>query len=646
MAAAPAHRLRVLIGVALAALLGAGLVRSFVAGASRQIADDAEERKAVVALEAVSSLLQRAGGQGDIARSAVAAWQARTPSVSHVRVFLSDGMRLEVSTAPGDAGERAAPRRLQREEKPLYDRNQRIAAAVRTNREEQQARKAEIEAAPLGGGRLSLAGPVEKDGAPIGMVEIETALQPAPPPPGWSGFLLAVIAPLAAFGLAALVIGERRVPLLLAGAACVAVSLFWMDRAAASEVGAEQQRAAQSVAERVREQAALTEELAKAQGLKAPAPAPASWDVDGFRKPRGLLSPDGSVDAERLAEQTKEAAHAVRQTVLVAGVLALALLLLAGLGGFHALGITLRRHRQAYLYIAPAMLGMLVLVFFPFAYGVTLSFTDSNLYNTSRPLSEIWVGLRNYADIVGDFGFIKKGDSGTFVNYLNFYWTLFFTIIWTVTNVAIGVTSGLILALILNTKALALRPIYRVLLILPWAMPNYITALIWKGMFHQQFGVINQLLQVFGFPAVSWFDRPATSFLTALVTNAWLSFPFMMVVSLGALQSISADLYEAARVDGASRWQQFKAITLPSLRPALVPAVIISVVWTFNMFNIIYLVTGGEPGSSTEILVTQAYKFAFERYRYGYAAAYSTVIFGILLVYGMIQNRVSRATEA
>ena len=120
----------------------------------------------------------------------------------------------------------------------------------------------------------------------------------------------------------------------------------------------------------------------------------------------------------------------------------------------------------------------------------------------------------------------------------------------------------------------------------------------------------------------------------------------MMVVSLGALQSIPGDIYEAARVDGANRWQAFKAITLPSLRPALVPAVIISVVWTFNMFNIIYLVTAGEPGGATEILVTQSYKFAFERYRYGYAAAYSTVIFAILLIYGVIQNRVSKATEA
>jgi len=177
-------------------------------------------------------------------------------------------------------------------------------------------------------------------------------------------------------------------------------------------------------------------------------------------------------------------------------------------------------------------------------------------------------------------------------------------------------------------------------------MPNYITALIWKGMFHRQFGVINHVLQMFGLSAVSWFDHPVTSYLTALATNGWLSFPFMMVVSLGALQSIPADIYEAARVDGANRWQAFRAITLPSLRPALVPAVIISVVWTFNMFNIIYLVTAGEPGGATEILVTQAYKFAFERYRYGYAAAYSTVIFGILLIYGSIQNRVSKATEA
>src|SRR2546422_835027 len=229
MTARSSHRLRFLVGVALAALLGAALLRAFVSGASKQIADEAEERKAIVTLQAVTSLVHSAG-DCDAVRKVVAAWQARTPSVSQARVFLADGMRLEASTAAGDAGERAAPRRLPREEKPLYDRNQRIAAAAQTNREEQQARKAEIEAAPLGGGRLSLAGPVEKDRAPVGLVEIETALQPAPRTPGWSGFLLAVIAPLAAFALLALIIGERRPPPLLGGGARGAGPLVWVGR--------------------------------------------------------------------------------------------------------------------------------------------------------------------------------------------------------------------------------------------------------------------------------------------------------------------------------------------------------------------------------------------------------------------------------
>jgi arabinogalactan oligomer/maltooligosaccharide transport system permease protein len=177
-------------------------------------------------------------------------------------------------------------------------------------------------------------------------------------------------------------------------------------------------------------------------------------------------------------------------------------------------------------------------------------------------------------------------------------------------------------------------------------VPTFITALVWQGMFHKQFGVINQILQIFGADAIAWFDRPFTSFIAVLTTNGWLSFPFMMVVSLGALQSIPADLYEAARVDGATRWQQFRAITLPSLRPALVPAIILSVIWTFNQFNVIYLVSAGQPAGATEILITQAYKLAFEQYRYGYAAAYSTIIFLVLFAYGTWQNRVSQGTEA
>ena len=170
------------------------------------------------------------------------------------------------------------------------------------------------------------------------------------------------------------------------------------------------------------------------------------------------------------------------------------------------------------------------------------------------------------------------------------------------------------------------------LLILPWAMPNYITALIWKGMFHRQFGAINQVLQHRSAAEPSpGSTRRSPRSCAALATNGWLGFPFMMVVSLGALQSIPADLYEAARVDGATRWQQFRPITLPLLQARAG--------------------AGGHPVGGVDLQHVQHHlpglgrraraapptschagvQLAFERYRYGYAAAYSTVIFVILL---------------
>jgi arabinogalactan oligomer / maltooligosaccharide transport system permease protein len=117
------------------------------------------------------------------------------------------------------------------------------------------------------------------------------------------------------------------------------------------------------------------------------------------------------------------------------------------------------------------------------------------------------------------------------------------------------------------------------------------------------------------------------------------------VIALGALQSIPGELYEAAEVDGASKWQQFKNITLPLLKPALFPAVVLGTIWTFNMFNIIYLVSNGSPNRSTDILITQAYRYAFENFNWGYAAAYSIIIFTILLVYGIFTNRATKASE-
>ncbi|GMU63271.1 MAG: hypothetical protein AMXMBFR34_50340 [Myxococcaceae bacterium] len=280
-------------------------------------------------------------------------------------------------------------------------------------------------------------------------------------------------------------------------------------------------------------------------------------------------------------------------------------------------------------YVAPAAAGILVLVVIPLVVGIGLSVFHHEAGTYS------FVGLANFTDILASKGY-------AITEPLSFYFTLGVTILWTLVNVALHVGIGLFLAILLKEPLLKLRGVYRVLLIVPWAVPNYITALMWKGMFHRQFGAINGLLSLLGLEPVSWFTRFATSFAANVTTNTWLGFPFMMVVSLGALQSIPQDLYEAAEVDGASKWTQFRRITLPLLKPALLPAVILGSVWTFNMFNVIYLVSGGEPGGATDILVSEAYRWAFQRNeQYGFAAAYSVLIFFVLLAWSRVTKKLS-----
>lgn len=306
------------------------------------------------------------------------------------------------------------------------------------------------------------------------------------------------------------------------------------------------------------------------------------------------------------------------------------LALYAGLGYFTESRRT--AHRAAFTYIAPAMIGMGVLILVPFAFGFGLAF-----FRFDGSTSE-FVGLTHFWKILFSSGY-------ALTHPLSFYYTLFVTVMWTALNVFFHVSIGLGLALILREPTLRFKGVYRVLLIIPWAVPNYITALIWRGMFNAEYGLINHGLAVFGIEKIEWFSQPLTAFAANLVTNTWLGFPFMMVVALGALQSIPRDLYEAADVDGADEWQKFKLITIPLLRPALLPAIILGSVWTFNMFNIIYLVSQGRPNNSTDILIVEAYRVAFEQERYGYAAAYSVLIFVLLLLYSRITEKISKSAE-
>ncbi len=267
--------------------------------------------------------------------------------------------------------------------------------------------------------------------------------------------------------------------------------------------------------------------------------------------------------------------------------------------------------KAIYLFILPSILVLLVMVFYPLLYGFYLSTTNLSLSNFQNPS---FIGLSNYVDIIKE-GVIFK--------------TFFRTIIWTSVNIFAHVSIGLGLALILNAKMPG-SALFRILLIIPWALPQYVAVLTFKGMFNTQFGAFNLILGKFGLPSVNWLSDANMAFVSSIITNIWLGFPFMMMICLGGLQSIPKSIYEAADIDGASSFAKFKNITLPLLKPVLVPAVVLGTVWTFNMVNVIVVLTGNHGKEGTQILVTEVYRLSFSFYRYAYAAAYSVLIFFIL----------------
>lgn len=624
------------LGMVLAMALALALSTWLFNDAEREQRLRFDNRLALVEVNALADALANAPVEtaGDLLK----AWRERNPQ--HVSAMLIGGTELLASTLP----EEQTPRRLAREEKPLYDLANQIRSARETNLGEGVVRKklahfdaavlpAQIVTVPyLVGGEFQGILQVRVDPAPMDSAVSDRASTAMP----WLFLVLAAV-----FGAMVQTRRDARLdaPRLLLFAGFLSMVLFYQYQRI-GDYNHNDQAGTQQVASAVRTAAA-------SYGLPAEAALAASaWDTDSYLRPLGVVQGSGDIDETKRAAYFADRTRFLERSLWAVSLLGLGLLLAFSLGYMHRLLATLRAHADAYAYVGPAMLGMLVLVFFPFLYGITLAFTDTTLFNESQTFSERWIGWDNFVTILGDFNLYERGDDGIIWNYQNFYWTLMVTIIWTVTNVTIGVSLGFILAMILNTEGLRGRAIYRVLLILPWAIPNYITALVWRGMFHPQFGVINQVLQMFGMAPVAWFDGVVSSFLTGLTTNAWLSFPFMMVVILGALQSIPKDMYEAAEVEGATRWQRLRHITLPLLRPTLIPAIVLSVVWTFNMFNIIFLVSGGEPAGANEILITKAYKIAFENYQYAYAAAYSMVIFFLLLIYGVFQTRVTRATES
>ena len=293
-----------------------------------------------------------------------------------------------------------------------------------------------------------------------------------------------------------------------------------------------------------------------------------------------------------------------------------------------------KKNALGYTYLAPALISILLVTCLPIIYTVILSFTNYNMYHLT---DYTFVGLENYLTVFS--GSIKN----VFFPVLG--WTICFALLSTAGSYAMG----LILAILLNNPHMKESKIYRAVLIVPWALPSTIAILAWQGLLNEQYGGINNLLHTIGIAwNVPWLTNPFWARVGLIIVNVWLGFPYMMNVCLGGLQAISGEYYEAAKMDGASKFQCFKSITLPMVTKLSIPLVISSFAANFNNFGNIYMITQGGPArvdnqfaGYTDILASTTYKMTTWSNRYELSATFSVLIFIIVGTFTLINMRLS-----
>lgn len=283
------------------------------------------------------------------------------------------------------------------------------------------------------------------------------------------------------------------------------------------------------------------------------------------------------------------------------------------------------------LLVAPAILVIGGLIGYPVIRTAWLSFTDADLGSLiSGEMS--FVGLDNYADALGD-PTLRRATIAT--------------VLFGLACVAGTMLVGIAVALLLN-RAFKGRTLLGVLVLLPWAIPNVAASLVWRWIFHDQYGVLNWALSSLGlssFDGFAWFNNWLTAFVVIGVVVIWQSFPLVSLVLLAGLQTIPADVMEAAKIDGATAWQRTRLITLPMLKPLLLVLVVISTIWDFKIFDQIYIMSGGGPARRTEVLAFTAYREAFTQSDFGLGSALAMILFVILIIVTIVYIRLIRDEE-
>ncbi len=292
-----------------------------------------------------------------------------------------------------------------------------------------------------------------------------------------------------------------------------------------------------------------------------------------------------------------------------------------------------------YLLSVPGFIMLIFVVIFPLMFAISLAFTNYDLYHSPPRHLVDWVGFDNFVNLV-----TVPIWNQSFLSVLS--WTL----VWTVVSTTLQIALGLFLAVLVNDRRVRFKRLIRTILILPWAVPSFVTIMIFSALFNDQFGAINRtILSALRIAPIPWLTDPLYTKIALISIQVWLGFPFLFALFTGVLQSTSQDVYEAADVDGASRWQKFRHITLPHVLFATAPLLIIQYTSNFNNFNIIYLFNGGGPAvrgqtaGGTDILISWVYKLTFTTNNYNMAAAISLIIGLIVIAFAFFQFRRTRS---
>ncbi|GIO61865.1 sugar ABC transporter permease [Paenibacillus cineris] len=289
---------------------------------------------------------------------------------------------------------------------------------------------------------------------------------------------------------------------------------------------------------------------------------------------------------------------------------------------------------QAFLTL-PA-LGILFFTIMPILFMIMLAFTNYSAPNHIPPAKLVdWVGFQTFKDLVS-----LKTWSHTFFGVLTW------TIIWAVLSTATTYLGGLLVALLINQQGIKFKGMWRTILVIPYAIPQLISLLVMRNMFNGQFGPINQYLGYFGLGGLPWLTDPFWAKVTVILVNMWVGIPVSMILIMGVLTTIPKDMYEAAEVDGASAYQKFRIVTLPMILFSTAPTLIMQFAGNINNFNMIFLLTNGNPvvgdyqyAGATDLLVTWLYKLTLDQNKYNMASAVGIIIFLIIAIFSIYNYR-------